>query len=70
MNFVLTGSLDKYTRGEVTEIIEKMGGKVSSSVSKNTTYVLAGSEPGSKAEKARKIGVPIIYEKEFIEMLK
>ncbi len=70
MNFVLTGSLDKYTRGEVTEIIEKMGGRVSSSISKNTTYVLTGSEPGSKLEKAKKLGIPVIYEKEFIEMLK
>ena len=70
MNFVLTGSLNNYTRGEVTEIIEKMGGRVTSSVSKNTSYVLVGSEPGSKAEKAKKLGVPIIFEKDFENMIK
>ena len=67
--FVLTGSLEHYTRAQATEIIEKMGGKVSSSVSKNTSYVLAGESVGSKLEKANKLGVKVISEFEFSEML-
>ena len=70
MIFVLTGSLENYTRGEATEIIEKMGGKVTSSVSKNTSYVLVGDEPGSKVEKAQKLGVPLISEENFERMIK
>lgn len=68
--FVLTGTLENYTRGEATQLIENMGGKVSSSVSKNTSYVLAGEEPGSKLEKAKKLGVTILTESEFAEMIK
>ena len=68
--FVLTGTLEKYTRGDASHIIESMGGKVSSSVSKKTSYVLAGTDPGSKAEKAKKLGVKIISEIEFENMLK
>lgn len=68
--FVLTGSLDNYTREEAGEIIEKLGGKVSSSVSKKTSYVLAGEDAGSKLAKAKNIGVTIITEKEFEEMIK
>lgn len=67
--FVLTGTLENYTRGEATQLIENMGGKVSSSVSKNTSYVLAGEEPGSKIDKARKLGVRILTESEFSDML-
>ena len=51
--FVLTGSLEKYTRGEISDIIEKMGGKTSNSVSKKTDYVVAGEDAGSKLKKAR-----------------
>lgn len=69
MTFVLTGTLERYTRAEATEIIEKNGGKVSSSVSKKTSYVLAGKDHGSKLEKAQKLGVPIISEEEFEKML-
>ncbi len=68
--FVLTGTLEKYTREKATEIIESMGGKVSSSVSTKTDFVLAGVEAGSKLEKARKLGVKIIPESEFLRMLK
>lgn len=70
MTFVLTGSLDKYTRDEASNIIESYGGKVSSSVSKKTTYVLAGEEAGSKLAKAQELGVIIITEREFEEMVK
>ena len=68
--FVLTGSLDNYSRTEATNIIEKYGGKVSSSVSKKTDYVLAGQEAGSKLEKAESLGIRILTEDEFEEMIK
>ncbi len=66
---VLTGTLEKYTRKEASDIIESLGGEVSSSVSKNTDYVLAGEEAGSKLEKAAKLGVTVIDEKRFEEMI-
>lgn len=68
--FVLTGTLEKYKRSEAGEIIEKFGGKTSSSVSKKTDYVLAGAEAGSKLEKAVKLGITVISEDEFEEMIK
>lgn len=68
--FVLTGSLENYTREEAGEIIEKLGGKVSSSVSKKTSYVIAGEEAGSKLTKAQELGVTILNEAEFMEMIK
>ena len=67
--FVLTGTLEKYTRDEASEIIEKFGGKTSSSVSKKTSYVLAGEEAGSKLTKAENLGITIISEKEFESMI-
>lgn len=69
MTFVLTGTLPSYTRNEAAKIIESLGGKVSSSVSKKTTYVLAGEEAGSKLDKANALGVAIIDENEFKNMI-
>lgn len=68
--FVLTGTLENYTRDEAGEIIEKFGGKVSGSVSKKTSYVLAGEDAGSKLTKAQNLGIPIISETEFEEMIR
>lgn len=68
--FVLTGSLEKYTRQEASDIIEKFGGKVSGSVSKKISYVLAGEEAGSKLTKAQKLEISIISEEQFEEMIK
>lgn len=68
--FVLTGTLEKYTREEAAEIIEKFGGKTSNSVSKKTNYVLAGEEAGSKLRKAQELGITIISEQDFIELIK
>lgn len=70
LTFVLTGSLENYTREEAGEIIEKFGGKVSSSVSKKTSYVLAGEEAGSKLTKAQVLEVTVITENEFEKMIK
>ncbi len=68
--FVLTGTLPTYSRNEASEIIEKFGGKTASSVSKKTSYVLAGEDAGSKLVKAQSLGVTIINEEEFNEMIK
>ena len=70
MIFVLTGGLENYSRKEAEDIIESFGGKTSSSVSKKTTYVLAGEDGGSKLTKAQSLGITIINENEFIEMIK
>ena len=70
MTFVLTGTLSKYGRREAQEIIEKFGGKASGSVSKKTSVVLAGEDAGSKLRKATELGVKIINEAEFEEMIK
>ena len=67
--FVLTGTLDGMTREEATALIEQRGGRVSSSVSKKTSFVLAGRDPGSKLEKARDLGVQILDEQAFRAML-
>ncbi len=70
MTFVLTGTLSSLKRSEAASIIESFGGKTSSSVSKKTTYVLAGEEAGSKLDKANSLGIAVINENEFMEMIK
>jgi len=69
LHFVLTGTLQNMSREIAKEKILALGGKVSSSVSKNTSYVIAGIEPGSKFKTAQKLGVKVIDEKEFLRML-
>ena len=68
--FVLTGTLPTLKRDEAKKMIESFGGKASSSVSKKTDYVLAGEEAGSKLTKAEELGITIISEEEFLNMLK
>ena len=70
LTFVLTGTLSKYTRDEASSIIESFGGKASSSVSKKTSFVLAGENAGSKLSKAEGLGIKIISEEEFAQMIK
>lgn len=66
---VATGSLERFTREEIKEAIRRHGGKASSSVSKNTDFVLAGKNAGSKLDKARELGVPVVSEDEFLAMI-
>jgi DNA ligase (NAD+) len=68
--FVLTGTLASLTRNEAETRIKELGGSIGSSVSKKTTFVVAGTDPGSKIEKARKLGVKIISEDEFLKLIK
>jgi DNA ligase (NAD+) len=67
--FALTGTLSSMTRDEATAAIERLGGKVSGSVSKKTSYVVVGDEPGSKLAKAEALGVPILDEEEFKRLI-
>ena len=67
---VVTGTLENFTRQQIEEAIKQAGGKPASSVSKKTDFVLAGAEPGTKLDKAQKLGVKVINEKQFLEMLK
>ena len=69
MTFVLTGALTKFTRDQATERIEYFGGKASGSVSKKTTYVVVGENAGSKERKARELGIPILSEDQFLELI-
>ena len=69
-SFVLTGELDKYTREEAKTKIRQLGGDVSGSVSQQTDFVVVGKNPGSKYDKAKKLGVKIIKEEEFLSKVK
>jgi len=69
LTFVLTGTLPTMSREQAAELIRLHGGKVADSVSKKTSYVLMGDSPGSKAEKAAKLGVPIIGEDDLRQMV-
>ena len=69
MTFVLTGALSKFTRDEASAIIESYGGKASGSVSKKTSYVVAGENAGSKLTKAQSLGIPVLSEEEFAAMI-
>ena len=66
---VITGTFAKYSRDEMTEYIESQGGKVSGSVSKKTDYVIVGENPGSKETKAKELGVTILNEEEYYEIV-
>ena len=70
MTFVLTGALQQFTRDEASALIESFGGKASSSVSKKTSYVVAGENAGSKLTKAQSLGIPVLSEAEFADMLR
>ncbi len=69
LTFVLTGTLPKLTRDEARELIERHGGKVAGSVSKKTSYIVAGADPGSKFDRARELGVPVVDEQELRAMV-
>ena len=68
LTFVLTGTLPTLSRKEATDIIEGLGGKASSSVSKKTSYVVAGEEAGSKLQKANDLGIPVITQDDLMKM--
>lgn len=68
--FVFTGELDSMTRTQAEELVESLGGRATSSVSKSTSYVVVGHMPGSKFTKAQQLGIPILSERDFLELLR
>jgi DNA ligase (NAD+) len=68
--FLFTGTLSQMTREEAEAMVEEAGGKILSGVSKNLNYLVAGEKAGSKLDKAQKLGIPVLTEEEFLEMLK
>ena len=69
-NVLVTGTLASYKRDEVKELLDNLGANVVSSVSKNLDYLIVGTDPGSKLEKAQKLGITILDENEFLDLLK
>ena len=69
-SIVLTGKLEKFTREQASEAIEKLGGNASSSVTKKTSFVVAGTAAGSKLQKANQLGIKVLTEDEFIDLIK
>ena len=70
LNFAITGKFDNYSRGEIIEKIENLGGKISNSVSKNTSFLICGDDPGKKLEDAKKFNVKIIDQEKFESWMK
>ena len=68
-SFVFTGTMDNMVRSEAKTIVENLGGSIHSDVTKKTTYVVAGSDPGSKLDKANSLGITILNEKEFLKLI-
>jgi len=66
---VVTGTLEKYSRKEIQDLIVELGGKAAGSVSRNTDYLICGADPGSKLEKAKELGVKVLTEKEFDKLI-
>jgi len=69
LTFVFTGALDSFTRDEARDLVESLGGRTALSVSKKVDYVVAGSDPGSKYERARDLGITVLTEDQFREMV-
>ena len=69
LRFVFTGALERWTREDAKEVVEALGGRVTSSVSRSTDYVVAGSDPGSKAQRARELGIEVLDEEAFEALL-
>jgi len=69
LTFVFTGALESFTRDEVRDLVESLGGKTALNVSKRVDYVVVGSDPGSKYDRANELGIPVLTESQFREMV-